>query len=164
MFLEWGHGAYTLRVTSPTMNLYEQLVEVYLTVIERRAVIPQFRVMLDTEGKSWVEGKRVGWSAFPDFLAVDFARKEIQIVEVTSSADGAKPKELVHKMLGNRQTIEDYTRTFVGNDFPIAWRFFVRHSLANNLEAELRTNQIEASVTTLEDVFDALKRKMPYTK
>ena len=50
------------------MDFYEQLVEFCLTTIEQRAVIPQFPVLLDKEGRPWVEGSKVGWGAFPDFL------------------------------------------------------------------------------------------------
>jgi hypothetical protein len=56
----------------PNMDMYEQLIETYLTVRERRAVIPQFPVLFDENDEPWAEvrGRKVGWSMYATSPAI----------------------------------------------------------------------------------------------
>lgn len=58
------------------MNV-EPIVMHYLTASERLFVSPQF-VVRGPDGKEW---------SCPDFVALDFARRQVQIVEVTTASD-----------------------------------------------------------------------------
>jgi hypothetical protein len=147
------------------MDTYEQLVQTYLTVVEKCAVIPQFPILFDQDDKPWSKGHRISWSAYPDFLAVDFLNRQVQIVEVTKALSSKKPEELVEKLLAHRERIERYVRWFTNDYFPLCWRYFVRDANKDKLHKEL--TRIAGSegqkwqVTALEDVFDELKRVMP---
>jgi hypothetical protein len=145
------------------MDMYEQLVEVYLTVHERRAVIPQFPVLFDERGEPWTEGRKVGWSAYPDFLAVSFgANHGAQVIEVSKSMSPDKPKDLVKRTANERQRIEQYVRWFVRNDaVEIQWRFFVRDRHVKALRNALNSAQIPSDVKALEEVVDWVKNVMP---
>ena len=142
--------------------MYEQLVETYLTVFERLAVVPQFPVLFDDKDEPWTEGHKVAWAAYPDFLAVQLKDHEAQIIEVSKSRSKAKARELVQRLLGNREKIERYVKWFTSGDFEIKWRFFVRDGVVlDTLESELKAKGIQATVTALEVVFEKLKRVMP---
>jgi len=150
-------------VAEAPVDMYEQLVETFLTVIERCAVIPQFPVLFDKQDNIWVEGQPVAWAAYPDFLAIDFVNQQIQVIEVTKSRGTKKTLQLVDRLVGNRKKVERHVREFTRNlDFPIVWRFFVRQDLAVKLRSKLKDKGIEPfEVIDLESVFDRLRKLMP---
>ncbi len=145
------------------MDMYEQLVEVYLTVHERPAVIPQFPVLFDDRGEPWVEGRKIGWSAYPDFLAVNLgANHGAQVIEVSKSMSSDKPKDLIERTCKNRDKVEQYVRWFARDTgLKIEWRFFVRQRQSKPLQDALRETAIPHDVTTLEEVFEWVKNVMP---
>jgi hypothetical protein len=147
------------------MDMYEQIVETFLTVHERRAVIPQFPVLFDDQGEPWVEakGRKIGWSLYPDFLAVGFGiHRGAQIIEVSKSMQTAKPRELVQRTLSCRDRVQRYVRWFaVDEGLQIEWRFFVRQRQAEFLKKELSGLDIQSDVTILEEVVDWVKNVMP---
>jgi hypothetical protein len=62
----------------------------------------------------------------------------------------------------DRERIERYIKWFVGADFSVRWRFFVRAQNVKALEEQLQhAQQTTATVTALEDVFEKLKNVMP---
>ncbi len=137
------------------MDFYEALVETYLTVIEKCAVLPQVPILRDARGKPW--------EAYPDFLALDFKKRQIQIVEVTKAREERAVRRLAKDRLdpGYRGNVENYVKTFTLDsqiDFAVRWRFFVREE---HLTALRSVTGKEAEAMALEDVFDALKKKMP---
>jgi hypothetical protein len=60
------------------VNIYEQVVELYMTQVEGCAVMPQLRIEKLPCGLSW--------KARPDFVAINFRAREVQIVEVSNHA------------------------------------------------------------------------------
>jgi hypothetical protein len=145
------------------VDLYEALVEMYLTVFEGCAVIPQVPILEDVNGK--------GWEACPDFLAIDFREGRIQVVEVTKTLDGGAVKELANRKLEAhyRENVEHYVRTKTlakQLQLPTHWRFFVRAGKEGAVRsAQAYVDFPEAKdrvqITKLEDVFDEIKRVMP---
>jgi hypothetical protein len=103
------------------MDMYEQLVQSYLTIFEHLAVIPQFPVLFNDKGKPCfhVGPGTVGWAAFPDFLALDMRSHQAQIIEVNKSPYPDKIGRLVRRTLGNREKIESYVKWFVSDAFPV---------------------------------------------
>jgi hypothetical protein len=144
------------------MDLYEQLVEMKLTIFERLAVIPQFPVLFDENDKPWTEGhsRKVTWSAYPDFLALDIREKVAYVVEVSKSRQSFKSRGLAERMTANRAKIERYLESFAPG-FGVRWRFFVRRQHVKTLEEELSAQTIRSTVDALEDVFDKIKSVMP---
>jgi hypothetical protein len=132
--------------------------------VERCAVIPQFPVLFDEHGQPWTEGHTVSWSAYPDFLAVDFRNRQaqVQVVEVTKAL---KPKDLAKNLTAHRGRIERYIHWFMNDTLPICWRYFVRDVNKARLETQLgiigKSEELKWKVIALEDVFDHLKRIMP---
>jgi hypothetical protein len=147
------------------MDMYEQIVETFLTVREHRAVIPQFPILFDDRGEPWEEdkGRKIGWSLYPDFLALGFGnRKGAQIIEVSKSMQSAKPRELVERSLSCRDRVQRYVRWFaVDEGLQIEWRFFVRQRQAEFLKKELSGRGMQSDVTILEEVVDWVKNVMP---
>jgi hypothetical protein len=147
------------------MDMYEQIVETFLTVREHRAVIPQFPVLFDDRGEPWEEdkGRKIGWSLYPDFLALGFGnRRGAQIIEVSKSMQRAKPRELVERTLSCRDKVQQYVRWFAADEgLQIEWRFFVRQNQAELLKNELSGTDIRKDITVLEDVVDWVKKVMP---
>jgi hypothetical protein len=142
------------------MDFYEDVVNFYLTAIEKCAVIPQVEILRSKTGESW--------SAYPDFLAVDFQKQEIQIIEVTKAWKIAS--KLAPKLNArHREHVEDYIRkTTLRNclSFPIVWRFFVRGEEKTALEAHAefrayREGGGDVRVTPLQQVFKELSENMP---
>lgn len=142
------------------MDLYEQLIEMELTIFERLAVIPQFPVLLGENDKPWTEGHKVIWSAYPDFLALDIQRQLAYVVEVSKSLQSFKPHDLAERMIENGTRIEGYVKWFT-NGFDVRWRFFVRSKHKKALEEELSAQTPKPGVDTLEEVFDKIKSVMP---
>jgi hypothetical protein len=144
------------------MDLYEQLIEMQLTIFERLAVIPQFPVLFDENDRPWTEGHshKVAWSAYPDFLALDIQNKIAYVVEVSKSLQSFKPDNLVERMTKNRAQIERYLQSFAPG-FEVRWRFFVRDRHVEELQGKLSAQPIKSSAYALEDVFEKIKSIMP---
>jgi hypothetical protein len=139
------------------MDLYEQLVETYLTVFERNFVLPQPAVKLGT-GDVPIGLFETGsnWDAWPDFIALDFEGKRIQIVEVSKSTAVSDVRGKLKKY--EDKHYEAWIRRVLPNtmnDFQITRRFFVRASVKEKLGAT------ELEISTLEHVFDTIRDKMP---
>ena len=145
------------------MDLYEHLVEEYLTVFDHLAVVPQFPVLF---GEDWrprfheAPGRTI-WDAYPDFLAIDTRNRLAQIVEVTKSPGPNQVRILAGRALANRARVEEYVRWFTPDSSQIHWRFFVRRERVDTLKTELEAGGLEAAITSLEDVFDKLRDRMP---
>ncbi|MGD0696530.1 MAG: hypothetical protein ABSB82_17050 [Terriglobia bacterium] len=153
------------------MDLYEQLVGIYLTVFEHLAVVPQFPVLFDANNNPCFEespGKRT-YAAHPDFLAVDIKRRQAQVVQVRKSQKSGEALQLTDWLTTKRpdgktdaEIIGSYVKWFVGEEFAVHWRFFVRAQNVNALEERLQqASQTAATITALEDVFEKLKNVMP---
>lgn len=85
------------------MDLYEELVHFYLTVVEGCAATPQVPILRSIEDKPWY--------AYPDFLALDFKHRTIQIVEVSkATAPGVGPKLAEKLKPEHRKNVEHYIR------------------------------------------------------
>jgi len=145
------------------MDMYEQLVESYMTIIEHLAVIPQFPVLFNDKGEPCFHetAGTPAWDAFPDFLAVDLKGHEAQIIEVNKSEYPDQIRHLVRRTLANREKIESYVKWFVSDTFTIQWRFFVRDKMVDRLKREIEAGGIQPSITKLEDVFNKLRDCMP---
>jgi hypothetical protein len=145
------------------MDMYEQLVQSYLTIFEHLAVIPQFPVLFNDKGEPcFHEGPgTLAWDAFPDFLAVDMRGHQAQVIEVNKSRYPDKISSLVRRTLENRERVESYVRWFVSDARPIRWRFFVRRNMVDRLKREIEAGGIQPGITTLEEVFDKLRDVMP---
>jgi len=157
----WRHALANDRIVPEVgqMDFYEQLVHFYLTAIEKCAVIPQVEILLSTAGESW--------TAYPNFLAIDFNNQVIQIVELTKGADavarlGPKLKQ------EHWRNVEAYIKKFVQGrlNFPIVWRFVVRQKDIRSLESHpdfvaFTESGGVATAESLEDMFDTLKNTMP---
>ncbi len=145
------------------MDFYEQLVEEYLTIFEHLAVIPQFPVLFDEEGRPCFHeapGNR-SWAAFPDFLAVDPKNHQVELIEVNKSPYLDQVRELARRTVANRTKIEEYVTWFMVDQYQIRWRFFVRLEMADKLRARLSKGGLQAGITPLEDVFNKLRDRMP---
>jgi hypothetical protein len=143
------------------MDLYEQIVEIYLTAVEGCAVIPQVPILQSTKGEPW--------EAYPDFLAVDFKKRRVSIVEVSKAGSRNVAKKFSDKLQPDyRNNIEQYIKNKTLNnqlDFPIHWRFFVRKQHCQRLESALAFREYietggQAEVIPLEDVFDKIGHSM----
>jgi hypothetical protein len=142
------------------MDFYEDVVEFYLTVMEGCAVIPQAPILKNKEGEDW--------TAFPDFIAINFQQKRVEIIEVTKSVFPNPVKRLADKLLPNhREHVEHYVinTTFAGQlHFPIHWRFFVRQMQEETLRSQDAFREFDPNrvrVTALENVFNELRDRMP---
>ncbi len=144
------------------MDFYEQLVQTYLTVFEACPVLPQAAILRSTKDEPW--------EAYLDFLALDFVKRRIQVVEVSKATDPAKASELAAKLRPEyRENVEHYIKGVTLNkhlEFPIHWRFFVRRSNASLLSSAQPFREYiaaggQAEVTVLEDVFDKVRDLMP---
>lgn len=144
------------------MDFYEQIVQAYLTTFERCAVLPQVPILHSVTGQPW--------EACLDFLALDFSKRRIQIVEVSKATTRSKPKDLAAKLQPSyRENVEQYVKEVTLNkelDYPIHWRFFVRRENADLLKSdqaflEYTARGGQAEVTELEAVFDKIRDRMP---
>jgi hypothetical protein len=144
-----------------SLDLYEDLVQLYLTVFEDCAIRPQVPIRKSLTGEDW--------EAYPDFLAIDFKKRRILIVEVSKAADRGVAGKFAEKLRSEeyRSNVEHYLRNTTLNnhlnDFMIQWRFFVRRANVSVLESGIREfiDTGQAEVTTLEDVFDTIRNHMP---
>lgn len=144
------------------MDIYEQIVELYLTVVEGCAVIPQVPILKSIEGKPW--------AAYPDFLGIDFNKRCIWIVEVSKSTSRETAINLAAKLQSeHRSNIEHYVKSSTLNsevNFPIYWCFFIRRSNIEVLKSapayrEYTEKGGQVELFALEDVFDNIRDLMP---
>jgi hypothetical protein len=142
------------------MDLYEQLVEMDLTIFEHLAVVPQFPVLFGEDGVPRMEGQKIAGSSCPDFLALHIQEKHAYIVEVGKSLQSFKPRDLAARMIENCDQIERYVKWFAPG-FDVLWRFYIRRKHSEDLANELSALGVAPDVRTLEDVFDHIKSVMP---
>ena len=139
------------------MDLYEQLVEVYLTVFEGSFVLPQPPVKLgagDAPVGLFEGGSQ--WDAFPDFIALNFRKGQIQIVEVSKTTSLAELKGKLEKYRDKHY--ETWIRQILAPNLaqlPITRRLFVRKTLVDRL------GSVDSELIPLEQVFDTIRDKMP---
>ncbi len=145
------------------MKLYEHLVEAYLTQIEGLAVIPQLQVHHDATGDVW--------SARVDFLALDFASRSLQIVQVSSSRKLEKAVQLAKTLSESHRTrleagIREGPLHGELKDWIFRWRFFVRAGLVDVLECEdlvaayRDAHGQPVAIVALEHVFNTLRDRL----
>ena len=122
------------------MDIYEELVMVYLTRDPLVFICPQYDI-----------GK--GWSA-PDFVALDFREKSVLIVEVTAAA---KLKRLAEKVADRKnQWIDKLLTQLSTKAHPVidkSWTVKVKVFLRKDAEAAFRRVVGEADdveIVTLE--------------
>jgi hypothetical protein len=133
-------------------SIYESIVLYYLTHEGKAFVSPQFSIKAPT-GKEW---------STPDFLVLDFARREVQVVEVSVAAnvDG-----LVHKVeQRDKQWINFLHKHLadLGQGFekwPIVVRVFVRGDSVGRFNA-LNTSETPVRAEAIEDML--LRWKWPW--
>ena len=143
------------------MDLYEEMVQLYLTVLENCFVLPQFHVSVDANGKPW--------DASIDFLALNLGNKRIEVVEVSKAASPNKAAHFAEMLQGSHRTnVEKFIGSKLNRDlnYSITWRFFVRRANVERLIGQPAFREYvqaggEAQVTAIEDVFDALRDQMP---
>jgi hypothetical protein len=124
--------------------LYESIVLHYLTHEGRAFVSPQFSV----KGKSG----RV-WST-PDFVLLDFDKREVQIVEVSVDAN---PRKLLKKVAQRenqwivplKQQFATISKEF--DEWPIIVRIFVRGGHVQRFKS-LSTSEFPVRAEKIEDV------------
>ncbi len=142
------------------MDFHEQLVHFYLTAYRGLSALPQAAIRKDVNGHPW--------NADLDFMAVDFTKKNIYLVEVSSSAN---PPVKIYKRLAdlNFKNIEPYVRTEILQNelssFTLSWWFFVRSRHADKIRKESSyLKYVESGghceVTTLQEVLDQIKEKL----
>jgi hypothetical protein len=141
------------------MDFYEQLIQIYLTVEEGSFVLPQAKI-----------APNENWQAYPDFLAVNFIRRQIQVIEVSKTTKlkdirklaeklGSKHREIIEKTINDKMIKE--------LNFPIHWRFFVRdEEIAKRLEENPFFRQYlkeggHAEAISLKNVFNRIRDLMP---
>jgi hypothetical protein len=145
------------------MDMYEQSVQTFLTVFDHLAVLPQFPVLFDEEDRPCFRESpgRVGWAAFPDFLAIDAKNGGAQIIEVSKSLYPNQINDLARRTLANRAKVEEYAKWFTSGRLQLEWRFFVRREMVDKLRSKLEAGGLQAKFNTLEDVFDRVRKEMP---
>ena len=142
------------------MEFYEELVHFYLTAYRGLAVLPQAEIQKDMNGHSW--------KADLDFMALDFMKKSIYLVEVSSSTD--YPIKICERLAEpNCKNIESYVRAEILRNelqsFTLSWWFFVRRRHADKINKDpLYLKYVESSgrceVTALQDILDQIKEKL----
>lgn len=145
------------------MDLYEHLVQTYLTVFDHFAVLPRFPVLFDQQDRPRFHetSGRQGWAAYPDFLAIDTRCRLAQIIEANKSSYPNQINQLVQRALANRAKVEEYAKWFLPGGFELHWRFFIRGKLKDRLKTKLDAGGLDATISPLEEVFDKLKDVMP---
>lgn len=126
------------------MELYEEAVLSYITASHTRFVCPQFDI-------PW--GNASGGSC-PDFLALDFKKKTIYVIEVSSAATTVR----LHERSKERETrwYEPIRQHFkdIAPDFS-DWRYrvtlFVRGEVVENMRSKI-ADWDDVAVRSLDDV------------
>ena len=142
------------------MDFYEEVVHFYLTDHKELAVLPQAKIKKNVSGHPW--------EADLDFMGVDFTKRNIYLVEVSSST--GYPIKICERLKEqNYKNIESYVRTeILRNELPsytLSWWFFIRSRHADKVKKDLAyLTYVEAGghceVTALEDVLCQFKEKL----
>ena len=143
------------------MDLYEEIVGFYLNVFEGCFLLPQAPVKLGENGKPLdLDASGVKWEAYPDFIAIDFRKPRIQIVEVTKIRDKKRVKQRIEEKLDASYVanIDHWVRTVLPEsvrDLMLTRRFFLR--------SEVIPEPIDARAefSSLQTVFNAVRDRMP---
>ncbi len=145
-------------------DIYEQLVQDYLTIKEHLAVVPQFHIRFGSEGSPRFreEADSDTFKRLPDFLALDIKGQKAWVVEVTM----AWSPQFGKWNAKSRAQAEEYVLWFTGWKPPtgwrLGWRFFARRGRAKTLRDNLAgLGFLDPEVTSLEDVFDYFRDVMP---
>lgn len=142
------------------MDFYEEGVLFFLTAIEGSVVLPQVPVTVkDANGKSI-------WEAYPDFLALNFKKRQIQILEVSKSNNKDTIKKLVEKADQKyRNIVEKHVREEILkgelDEFLFDWRFFVRKQEVESLKQKIDKLGCIAEVNSIEAIFESIMQRMP---
>ena len=146
------------------MDLYKQVVQLYLTGFRLCFVLPQPPIKLSASGESlklFEDGS--DWEAHPDFLALDLKSRRLEVIEITKSADAERVREKIEKRSDPqyRSKIQEWiqkTYPELGfGKYKVDWHFFVREAVAHRVGQERQ----DVQVSTLEDVFRRLGIPMP---
>ena len=132
---------------------FEALVMQYLAS-QGLFLSPQFSVT-GTDGKEW---------SCPDFVALDFAKRQVQIVEVTTAWDVSN----LVKKVGNRDTqwfslirAQLLRRKIIDESWSLVVRVFVRKDRSSELTRHFGDAR-DVSVECLEDI--AFSWKWPWNE
>ncbi len=141
------------------MDFYEEAVLFHLTAIRHMLVLPQAAILEHDSG-----GKEV-WSAYPDFLALDFSEPSIEVVEVTKAPKTEKIRgkctpTYLKKVEGNIR--EKILRGQLAS-FPLNWHFIVRSQMIAKVQEEIAKNSLGASVkvSSLEKILEEIGKQLP---
>jgi len=122
------------------MDIYEELVMRYLCDGKPHIFLcPNFRLAR-------------GW-AFPDFVVLDFKKKVVSVVEVTTSAN---PRELIGKVEGrNQQWFDKLKEQLQKNSVPVdGWEYkvevFVREDARKKFDEKF-TGQGDVEIYVLDE-------------
>lgn len=142
------------------MEFYEELVHFYLTAYKGLFVLPQAAIQNDVNGRSW--------KADLDFISLDFTKRSIYLVEVSSSTD--YPIKICERLAERNHTnIEPYVRSeILRNEVPaftLSWWLFVRGRHVDKIKNDrLYLDYVEShgrcEVTGLQGVLDQIKEKL----
>jgi len=144
------------------MNIYERAVEMYLTEIEQRAIMPQPWITFDMSGDPCrpFPPQDHSWCCNPDFIIICFEPKQIQMAEVSAAGRWESVKKKTDEFLSRRESIERYTRELlrIPSEFAICLRLFVKKDIEGKLRQHFRRigTVPEPEITTLEHVFEHL--------
>lgn len=143
------------------MDFYEELMSIYLAVINRFFILHQASILKDVEGRPWL--------ADIDHLAIDFRNQKILLVEVSKGS--ARPNKIVERLSPkNYVNIERYIKEeILLNElkrFKMEWWFFVREANVQWVEnhryySEYISAGGSCKVRSIESVLDDIKKKWP---
>ena len=146
------------------MDLYEQVIQLYLTAFRLCFVLPQPPIKLSANGEPLrLFEKGAAWEAYPDFLALDLKSKRLEVIEISKSSDAGRVRRKIEERSDPqyRSKIQEWiqkTYPELGVDrYNIDWHFFVREAVARQVGQERQ----DVQVSTLEDVFRKLAIQMP---
>jgi len=127
-------------------NIWEELVQTYLTTNRAILVSPQYEI-----------ADEQGWKIYPDFLAIDFRASQIWLVEVTAGWSTSKIEGKANKFKAEivprlrSQLIEFKITTDASN-----WQFglwaFVRKDVAKRLRDKITSHVDFVKVQDLESM------------
>jgi len=144
------------------MDIYERAVEMYLTEIEQRAIMPQPWI---TFGKRRAPCKPFppqthSSTCNPDFIIVCFQPKQIQVAEVSAAGKWEDVRKKANEFLSRREGIERYVRELlcIPAEFAVRLRLYVKKDVESKLRQYFRRigTVPEPEITTLEHVFEYL--------
>jgi len=141
------------------MDFYEEAVLFHLTAIRQMLVLPQAAILEHDSGG------RETWSAYPDFLALDFKRPGIEVVEVTKLPTLKKIRgkcDQVYLKKVEQIIREKILRGHLAS-FPLNWHFIVRSQMIAKVQAEIDRNSLGSivEVSSLEKLLEEIGRQLP---